>query len=173
MTPEFRDGNWRLHGKCRDTTVNMTPDPQSTVAIEAAKAVCSRCPVKAPCLEFAIASRDRHSVLAGLAPGEGPRPRIGKNGGDKPRRRRVCDRCGNTFDTARANRRKCDPCRLVLEWPAPDWLIDRRAQVFYLHRRGWSDEQIANEMGAKPKHVEAVRRRFHDEAAQRYVAVAA
>ena len=50
----------------------FTPDTEAHYeeAAQEAKAVCRRCPIIAECLEWAIASDDRFSVLGGMTPSE-------------------------------------------------------------------------------------------------------
>lgn len=55
---------WRLHAACR----GVDPDifyPAMEEAAEAAKAICDQCPVRQPCLEFALANREREGVWGG------------------------------------------------------------------------------------------------------------
>lgn len=55
---------WRQLSACR----GVEPDifyPASDEEAEAAKAVCGVCPVRQPCLEFALANRERDGVWGG------------------------------------------------------------------------------------------------------------
>lgn len=62
---------WRDSAACRDS------DPQlffpagkgggPVAQVKAARAVCARCPVRIPCLEFAVEGGDRHGVFGGLS----------------------------------------------------------------------------------------------------------
>lgn len=55
---------WRQHSACR----GVEPDifyPPSDEEAEIAKAVCDACPVRQPCLEYALASRERDGVWGG------------------------------------------------------------------------------------------------------------
>ena len=55
---------WRQLAACR----GVEPDifyPASDEEAEAAKAVCGVCPVRQPCLEFALANRERDGVWGG------------------------------------------------------------------------------------------------------------
>ena len=55
---------WQQLAACR----GVEPDifyPASDEEAEAAKAVCGVCPVRQPCLEFALANRERDGVWGG------------------------------------------------------------------------------------------------------------
>ena len=55
---------WRQHAACR----GVEPDifyPASDEEVEVAKAVCAVCPVRQPCLEYALSSRERDGVWGG------------------------------------------------------------------------------------------------------------
>lgn len=55
---------WRQRGACR----GVDPDifyPASDEEAEAAKAICAICPVREPCLEYALANRERDGVWGG------------------------------------------------------------------------------------------------------------
>lgn len=57
--------NWRRHARC----LGADPDlfhPASDEAAEAGKAICAVCPVCEPCLEYAIAAREKQGVWGGL-----------------------------------------------------------------------------------------------------------
>ena len=55
---------WRQRAACR----GVDPDsfyPASDEEAEAAKAICAVCPVREPCLEYALANRERDGVWGG------------------------------------------------------------------------------------------------------------
>ena len=55
---------WRQHAACK----GVEPDifyPATDDEAEVAKAVCAICPVRQPCLEYALASRERDGVWGG------------------------------------------------------------------------------------------------------------
>ncbi|MBA3654878.1 MAG: WhiB family transcriptional regulator [Actinobacteria bacterium] len=55
---------WRDSAACR----GIDPDvfyPVSDEEAEAAKAICTLCPVREPCLEYALANRERDGVWGG------------------------------------------------------------------------------------------------------------
>ncbi|HUR23551.1 MAG TPA: WhiB family transcriptional regulator [Acidimicrobiales bacterium] len=56
--------SWRQHGACK----GVDPDifyPVTDEEAEPAKSICATCPVREPCLEFAVASRERDGVWGG------------------------------------------------------------------------------------------------------------
>ncbi len=56
--------SWRQHGACR----GVDPDifyPVSDEEADPAKAICATCPVREPCLEYALANRERDGVWGG------------------------------------------------------------------------------------------------------------
>lgn len=56
--------SWRQRAGCR----GVDPDvfyPTSDEEAEAAKAICGQCPVQKPCLEYALANRERDGVWGG------------------------------------------------------------------------------------------------------------
>ncbi len=60
------DTDWMSQGKCRD----MNPDvffPSDGVGVQAAQRVCLVCPVKAPCLEYALAHHIHEGVWGGTS----------------------------------------------------------------------------------------------------------
>jgi len=59
--------NWRSVGLCRgsDTLVFYPPSEDDSLA-EEAKTICSMCAVRKPCLEFVLATREKHGVWGGL-----------------------------------------------------------------------------------------------------------
>lgn len=58
------DTEWMTQGKCND----MPPSvffPNDGVGVEIARRICGDCPVKAPCLEYALLNRIDHGVWGG------------------------------------------------------------------------------------------------------------
>jgi WhiB family transcriptional regulator, redox-sensing transcriptional regulator len=54
------------HGRCRD----MDPAiffPNDGMGVQAAQRICNDCPVKAPCLEYALTNRIDHGVWGGTS----------------------------------------------------------------------------------------------------------
>jgi WhiB family redox-sensing transcriptional regulator len=60
------DTEWMEAGKCHD----MPPSvffPNDGVGVEVARRICLDCPVKAPCLEYALLNRIDHGVWGGCS----------------------------------------------------------------------------------------------------------
>lgn len=59
--------DWRSVGLCRgsDALVFYPPSEDDTQA-ERAKSICAMCAVRQPCLEYALATREKHGVWGGL-----------------------------------------------------------------------------------------------------------
>jgi WhiB family redox-sensing transcriptional regulator len=60
------DGEWMGEGSCRD----MDPAvffPSDGIGVQAAQRVCDDCPVRVPCLEYALANRVDHGVWGGTS----------------------------------------------------------------------------------------------------------
>jgi len=56
--------SWRQRAACR----GVDPDifyPVSDEEAEESKAICAECPVRQPCLEYALANRERDGVWGG------------------------------------------------------------------------------------------------------------
>jgi WhiB family redox-sensing transcriptional regulator len=53
-------------GKCRDVHPAVF-FPSDGVGVEVARKLCAECPVKAPCLEYAIENRIDHGVWGGAS----------------------------------------------------------------------------------------------------------
>ncbi len=57
---------WMARGRCR----NMDPAvffPSDGIGVQAAQRICSECPVKTPCLEYALVNRVDHGVWGGTS----------------------------------------------------------------------------------------------------------
>ena len=70
------DTTWMGRGKCRD----MDPDtffPSDGVGVEVARRICVDCPVKEPCLEYAMVNHIDHGVWGGTS--ERERRRIARH----------------------------------------------------------------------------------------------
>jgi WhiB family transcriptional regulator, redox-sensing transcriptional regulator len=68
------DGDWRSRGACSSADPELF-FPMSSVGPSAeqlnrAKMVCTRCPVRAECLEFALATHQVHGVWGGTSEDE-------------------------------------------------------------------------------------------------------
>lgn len=66
LAPETA-GGWQDHGACQGLDPDLFfPDDTDQDAIAAAKAICAACPVRAECLDHALAHRERHGIWGGL-----------------------------------------------------------------------------------------------------------
>ncbi|HLI74767.1 MAG TPA: WhiB family transcriptional regulator [Acidimicrobiales bacterium] len=57
---------WMARGRCR----TMDPAiffPSDGIGVQAAQRICSDCPVKTPCLEYALVNRVDHGVWGGTS----------------------------------------------------------------------------------------------------------
>jgi WhiB family redox-sensing transcriptional regulator len=61
----FDDDDWRSAAACRDMDTDIF-FPASDEEAGPAKAVCAICPVREPCLAFAMANRQEQGVWGGL-----------------------------------------------------------------------------------------------------------
>lgn len=55
---------WTAEGRCR----GMDPQvffPSDGLGVQAATAICQDCPVREPCLEYALVNRIQHGVFGG------------------------------------------------------------------------------------------------------------
>jgi len=59
--------DWTAEGLCRGMTDLFYPARGDNEGLNAAKAVCERCPVKAPCLEFAMVFEETEGVWGGTS----------------------------------------------------------------------------------------------------------
>jgi WhiB family transcriptional regulator, redox-sensing transcriptional regulator len=60
------DTYWMAEGKCRE----LPPEtffPSDGVGVEVARRICADCPVKSPCLEYALYNRIEHGVWGGAS----------------------------------------------------------------------------------------------------------
>ena len=60
------DTEWMDRGNCREEPPSLF-FPSDGVGVEVAKQVCATCPVKAPCLEYALRNRIDHGVWGGAS----------------------------------------------------------------------------------------------------------
>lgn len=66
---------WMQRGLCREIPPAVF-FPSDGVGVEVARSICATCPVKEPCLEYALANRIDHGVWGGCS--ERERRRISK-----------------------------------------------------------------------------------------------
>ena len=58
---------WMAHAACRDhPRVNFFPRPGES--LEPARAVCAACPVRLPCVDYAVSDPDLGGVWGGTSP---------------------------------------------------------------------------------------------------------
>jgi WhiB family redox-sensing transcriptional regulator len=70
------DTSWMALGRCRD----LAPEiffPSDGVGVEVARRYCAECPVKSPCLEYALENHIEHGVWGGAS--ERERRRIARS----------------------------------------------------------------------------------------------
>ncbi|HEY7946114.1 MAG TPA: WhiB family transcriptional regulator [Acidimicrobiales bacterium] len=60
------DTDWMNQGKCKDIDPAVF-FPSDGVGVQVAQRICAECPVKSPCLEYALASRIDHGVWGGAS----------------------------------------------------------------------------------------------------------
>jgi WhiB family transcriptional regulator, redox-sensing transcriptional regulator len=60
------DHEWMAEGNCRFEPP-ATFFPSDGVGVEVAKRICATCPVKEPCLEYALEARIDHGVWGGTS----------------------------------------------------------------------------------------------------------
>lgn len=77
--------DWMLEGNCRHED-SSTFFPKDGVGVQVALAICTTCPVKTPCLEYALRNHIAHGVWGGAS--ERERRRISRrrrlDGGSVP-----------------------------------------------------------------------------------------
>ena len=60
------DTEWMGRGNCRDEPPSVF-FPSDGVGVEVARKLCATCPVKEPCLEYALRNRIDHGVWGGTS----------------------------------------------------------------------------------------------------------
>ena len=60
------DMPWMQRGRCRDIPPS-TFFPSDGVGVDVARRICADCPVKAPCLEYALENHIDHGVWGGCS----------------------------------------------------------------------------------------------------------
>jgi WhiB family redox-sensing transcriptional regulator len=61
--------SWRESAACRGANADLF-FPERGASTRPAKAICAACSVQAECLEYALASGERHGIFGGKAPRE-------------------------------------------------------------------------------------------------------
>ena len=60
------EAHWMADGKCRDLDP-ATFFPNDGIGVQAAQRICAECPVRTPCLEYALANHVDHGVWGGTS----------------------------------------------------------------------------------------------------------
>jgi WhiB family redox-sensing transcriptional regulator len=60
------DNEWMAEGNCREYAPSMF-FPSDGVGVEVARRICATCPVKEPCLEYALRNGIDHGVWGGAS----------------------------------------------------------------------------------------------------------
>jgi WhiB family redox-sensing transcriptional regulator len=60
------DTDWMARGKCRESDPTIF-FPSDGMGVQIARRICAECPVKAPCLEYALSNRVDHGVWGGTS----------------------------------------------------------------------------------------------------------
>jgi len=60
------DNDWMAEGNCREEQPSLF-FPSDGVGVEVARRVCATCPVKSPCLEYALRNGIDHGVWGGAS----------------------------------------------------------------------------------------------------------
>ena len=58
-------GAWRDQARCRGVDPDIFHPSDEDDGVEA-KAICAQCPVREPCLEYALSTREKDGVWGGL-----------------------------------------------------------------------------------------------------------
>ena len=60
-------GTWRDQARCRGVDPQVFhPPEEDDAAADEAKAICELCPVREPCLEYAVSAREKEGVWGGM-----------------------------------------------------------------------------------------------------------
>ncbi|GAC1354506.1 MAG: WhiB family transcriptional regulator [Acidimicrobiales bacterium] len=60
------DTDWMNHGNCNEIPP-ATFFPSDGVGVDSARKICEDCPMKTPCLEYALVNRIDHGVWGGTS----------------------------------------------------------------------------------------------------------
>jgi WhiB family redox-sensing transcriptional regulator len=61
-----RGTEWMAQGACREYPPEVF-FPADSLGVDAARAICAGCPVREPCLEYALENRVEHGVWGGTS----------------------------------------------------------------------------------------------------------
>jgi len=71
MTVNPSDSSWRKQAACRGMNVDIfVPEGPGNLLYLEARTVCETCPVRLPCLEFALDNCEEIGMYGGLTPRE-------------------------------------------------------------------------------------------------------
>jgi len=60
--------SWHVHGACRPENMPLFfPPPGLNQSAPAAKAICAVCPVRRPCLQYALDHNEPYGIWGGLS----------------------------------------------------------------------------------------------------------
>lgn len=96
------DDRWILEAACRGMDIKVF-FPEKGASTEPAKRVCARCPVADECLASAVVQGDRHGVWGEKSERQRRSIRRGSVTGKGFVRVAVCNQCGGSFESIRAN----------------------------------------------------------------------
>lgn len=60
------DTDWMARGNCQEEPPSLF-FPSDGVGVDVARQICATCPVKSPCLEYALRNRIDHGVWGGTS----------------------------------------------------------------------------------------------------------
>lgn len=66
MEWDWTESDWMAEGRCRHES-SSTFFPSDGVGVEIARRICATCPVKSPCLEYALRNHIAHGVWGGAS----------------------------------------------------------------------------------------------------------
>ena len=102
--------DWAALGLCRGMTDLFYPARGDTDGFDAAKAVCEGCPVKAPCLEFAMRFEETEGIWGGTSGRERRALRR-----DQWSALQQAKKNGHGFLTTWRNGCRCDSCEFAMK----------------------------------------------------------
>jgi WhiB family redox-sensing transcriptional regulator len=128
---------WRSRAACRGTNPALFYDLHPD-AIDAAKAVCARCPVRTQCRAQAVAAGEEFGVWGGLAADERPTPPLTGPRGRGPAPRIGDDELYDLFANADPERPALDQLleHIWLPTATAYTTLDRAVRLGVVERRG-------------------------------------
>ena len=102
-----RPRRWQDDARCKDVDVSVFfPPPSGVAGYDAARVICTSCPVRQECLDFAI----RNNIPEGFYGGMTPRERGNVRSKRRPRPL-ACQTCGTGFAGEARTLHCSDDCR--------------------------------------------------------------